>query len=66
MGPEYFPKDYSLSSSTYSIKNIVTPLSPSFSYNDLDGVSNGMAAVEAFYRIMHREFKEGETAVGHY
>ncbi len=40
----------------------MTPLSPDFKYSDLVGVSQGMAAAEAFFRIMTGEFKEGESA----
>ena len=59
--PTFFPKERPLGTSTYSIKNVATPLSPEFSYGDLDGLSGGMAAAEAFYRIMEREYKEGES-----
>jgi hypothetical protein len=60
--PGYFANKISLSTTTYSIKNTVTPLAPSFRYEDLDGISVGTAAAESFYRIMTGELKKDESA----
>jgi len=59
--PAYFPNNYALSTTTYSIKNTATALCPQFKYSELGGVSDGLAAGEAFFRIMTGEFKNGET-----
>jgi len=59
--PNFFSKDRPSGTSTYSIKNVVTPLAPDFSYGDLDGLSGGMEAAAAFYRIMEQEYQEGES-----
>lgn len=59
--PEFFKKPLGLGAGTYSIKTTAHAFCPEFDYANLEGVAQGGAAMEAYYRIVTGEFMAGEN-----